>query len=65
MSLQVSDERRRWVPGGWFQRSRWDVVAVTRTEADIIARLKEHSTPHRETTKFYDKHGGEDVGDGW
>ena len=47
------------------KRSRWDVVAVTRTEADIMARLKEHSTPHRETTKFYDKHGGEDVGDGW
>ena len=55
----------RWVPGGWFSRSRWDVVAVARTEADIMARLKELSTPHRETTKFYDKHGDEDVGDGW
>ena len=37
---------------------------MARTEADIMALLKEHST-HRETTKFYDKHGGEYVGDGW
>ena len=60
----------RWVPARWFsggnlyRSPHWDFVAMARTEADIMALLKEHST-HRETTKFYDKHGGEYVGDGW
>ena len=29
-----------------------------------VVGMKRH-TPHRPATKYYDKYGGEDVGDGW
>ena len=54
-----------WVPGGWFKRSRWKVIAVAGTEADIKDALRRHSMPHRETVKYYDEYGGEDCGGGW
>lgn len=55
----------KWVPGGWFRRGQWVQIELARTEAEIKEAMKRHSTPHRPTTKYYDKYGGEDAGDGW
>ena len=59
----------RWMPRRWFNPSHWEVIATATNEADIKDALRRHSTPHRPphrpTTKYYDKHGDEDVGGGW
>jgi hypothetical protein len=55
----------KWVPRRWFKPGHWDRIGTYSNEAGAVAAMKARGNPHRPNTKYYDRHGGEDVGTGW
>ena len=55
-----------WDPKGgwWFNRGEWRLLNHFDNEADAQACMRRLASPVT-TRKYYDRHGGEDVGDGW